>query len=123
MSTIEGFHCMYRLFVLVKYQCVMQGTSPPPPPPPPGLTIGQRDRSIYSTVGSALTYLDARTEFWRQQKPMYARKREKELKKWRPSPTKPKSMEYPFIRYSSRLVQVSVQFIGVGKTRHMNKIV
>ena len=56
-----------------------------------GLVLGQKDRTIYSTVDDALTYLDARTEFWRQQKPMYARKREKELKKYRPSPTRSKA--------------------------------
>ena len=62
----------------------------------PGLAIGQKDRSIYDTVEGALTYLDSRTEFWRQQKPMYARKREKEMKKYRPSPTRPRPMGYPF---------------------------
>lgn len=49
------------------------------------------DHSLYTTVDEALGYLDARTEFWRQQKPMYARKRERELKKYRPAPTRPKS--------------------------------
>ena len=49
------------------------------------------DRSLYTTVDEALGYLDARTEFWRQQKPMYARKRERELKKYRPAPTRPRS--------------------------------
>ncbi|XP_011670214.1 tetratricopeptide repeat protein 25 isoform X1 [Strongylocentrotus purpuratus] len=33
---------------------------------------------IYDLVNEGLQYLDTRTEFWRQQKPMYARKREKE---------------------------------------------
>ena len=56
-----------------------------------GLVVSGGDRSIYTTVDEALGYLDARTEFWRQQKPMYARKRERELKKYRPAPTRPKS--------------------------------
>ena len=67
----------------------------------PGLAVGQKDRSIYDTVEGALTYLDSRTEFWRQQKPMYARKREKEMKKYRPSPTRPRPMGYPCIRFLS----------------------
>ena len=54
----------------------------------PGLATKQKDRSIQETVESALTYLDQRTEFWRQQKPMYARKREKEMKRYKPSPTR-----------------------------------
>ncbi len=40
-------------------------------------------------VQDGISYLDSRTEFWRQQKPIYARKREKELKKWHPQPTRP----------------------------------
>ncbi|XP_071822236.1 outer dynein arm-docking complex subunit 4-like isoform X2 [Apostichopus japonicus] len=32
---------------------------------------------IYDLVSEGIDYLDTRTEFWRQQKPMYARKREK----------------------------------------------
>ncbi len=51
--------------------------------------IGRKDRAIYNTIEDALIYLDSRTEFWRQQKPMYARKREKELKRFKPAPTKP----------------------------------
>ena len=54
-----------------------------------------RDRSLYRTVDEALGYLDARTEFWRQQKPMYARKREREMKKYRPTPTRQKSKGAP----------------------------
>ncbi|XP_039274480.1 outer dynein arm-docking complex subunit 4-like isoform X2 [Styela clava] len=40
--------------------------------------------SIYDLVSSGINYLDTRTEFWRQQKPMYARKRDKALmqQKW-----------------------------------------
>ena len=36
---------------------------------------------IYELVNQGIDYLDTRTEFWRQQKPMYARKREKEVAK------------------------------------------
>ena len=43
-------------------------------------------------IHSELEYLDSRVEFWRQQKPMYARKREKELKKVKPEPTQPIGM-------------------------------
>ena len=32
---------------------------------------------IYELVKGGLTYLETRTEFWRQQKPLYARKKEK----------------------------------------------
>ena len=39
-------------------------------------------------IQDGISYLDARAEFWRQQKPMYTRKREKELKKWKPPPTR-----------------------------------
>lgn len=60
-----------------------------------GLATKQKDRSIQETVESALTYLDQRTEFWRQQKPMYARKREKELKRYKPSPTRFITIRYP----------------------------
>lgn len=43
-------------------------------------------------IHSELEYLDSRVEFWRQQKPMYARRREKELKKIKPEPTQPIGM-------------------------------
>jgi tetratricopeptide (TPR) repeat protein len=61
----------------------------------PGLVVSGGDRSLYTTVDEALGYLDARTEFWRQQKPMYARKRERELKKYRPAPTRSRSKVVP----------------------------
>ena len=51
--------------------------------------ISSNRREICLLVQEGLSYLDSRTEFWRQQKPMYARKREKELKKWNRSPTRP----------------------------------
>lgn len=40
--------------------------------------------SIYDLVTSGINYLDTRTDFWRQQKPMYARKRDRQLmqQKW-----------------------------------------
>nr|XP_002129888.1 tetratricopeptide repeat protein 25 isoform X2 [Ciona intestinalis] len=40
--------------------------------------------SIYDLVTSGINYLDTRTEFWRQQKPMYARKRDRLMmqQKW-----------------------------------------
>ncbi|XP_065834285.1 outer dynein arm-docking complex subunit 4-like [Oscarella lobularis] len=41
--------------------------------------------AIYSLVQSGLSYLDSRVEFWQQQQPMYARKRERELRKWKPA--------------------------------------
>ena len=71
----------------------------PSPSNHPGLVVGRKDKSIYHTVEEALCYLDARTEFWRQQKPMYTRKREKETKKYKPSPTKPQTRQYPFLEW------------------------
>jgi tetratricopeptide (TPR) repeat protein len=53
--------------------------------------IGNTDDTIYGLIHSGMSYLDARAEFWRQQKPMYTRKREKELKKWKPPPTRPQN--------------------------------
>ncbi|XP_070570632.1 outer dynein arm-docking complex subunit 4-like isoform X4 [Ptychodera flava] len=40
-------------------------------------------KAIYDLVSDGLNYLDTRTEFWRQQKPMYARKRDKQEAKGR----------------------------------------
>ena len=39
----------------------------------------QSGQNIYELVCEGLQYLDTRTDFWRQQKPMYARKRDKKL--------------------------------------------
>lgn len=39
---------------------------------------GSRKKSLPSFVTSGLQYLDARSEFWRQQKPIYARKKDAE---------------------------------------------
>ena len=39
-------------------------------------TSSSAGRSIYELVWDGLAYLDTRTEFWRQQKPLYARKRD-----------------------------------------------
>ena len=60
--------------------------------------IGNNDKMIYKLAQEGVDYLDSRTEFWRQQKPMYARKREKELKKWNKPPTRPQA---PFRRTRS----------------------
>ena len=81
--------------------------------------MGGGDRSLYTTVDEALGYLDARTEFWRQQKPMYARKRERELKKYRPAPTKPRSKGMPgaSVDHTKHLLK-ALEDIDNGKTAH-----
>ena len=38
-------------------------------------------QEIHNLALNGLLYLDTRTDFWRQQKPMYARKRDQELQK------------------------------------------
>ena len=60
--------------------------------PAPDLALGGSDIAVDERIHSELEYLDGRVEFWRQQKPMYARKREKELKKIKPEPTQPIGM-------------------------------
>lgn len=76
------------------------------------------DRSLYTTVDEALGYLDARTEFWRQQKPMYARKREQELKKYRPAPTRPRSKGTPGESVDhSKYVLRALEDIDSGRSR------
>ena len=37
----------------------------------------QQEKSIRDLATEGLDYLDTRTDFWRQQKPMYARKRDR----------------------------------------------
>jgi ATP-dependent protease HslVU (ClpYQ) ATPase subunit len=59
-------------------------------PPPPHVTLndhalfhslgfvqGNNDSTIHGLISGGIKYLDSRTEFWRQQKPLYARKKEK----------------------------------------------
>lgn len=53
--------------------------------------IGNKDNSIYTLIDEGISYLDTRAEFWRQQKPMYTRKREKILRRWKPAPTRPQN--------------------------------
>lgn len=36
-------------------------------------------KAIHGLALNGLLYLDTRTDFWRQQKPMYARKRDREM--------------------------------------------
>ena len=38
-------------------------------------------QNIYELVHAGLQYLDTRTDFWRQQKPMYARKRDRVIQR------------------------------------------
>jgi hypothetical protein len=46
----------------------------------PSLGLG-KNQSVKKLAETGIKYLDKRTEFWRQQKPMYARKNEaKQLK-------------------------------------------
>lgn len=47
------------------------------------------NNQIYDLVMGGLNYLESRTEFWRQQKPLYARKKE------RPKPKKPAQKSKP----------------------------
>lgn len=46
----------------------------------PNTTMG---KTIFTLVEEGLMYLDTRTDFWRQQKPMYARRHEKIMQKHR----------------------------------------
>lgn len=41
-------------------------------------TSSKNGQQIYDLACDGLHYLDTRTDFWRQQKPMYSRKREKQ---------------------------------------------
>ena len=41
-------------------------------------TSSRNGQQIYDLACDGLHYLDTRTDFWRQQKPMYSRKREKQ---------------------------------------------
>ena len=92
---VYAYVYVHTAFVTVSINPLTIPPSNPPTLQPSGLVVGQKDKSIYHTVEEALCYLDARTEFWRQQKPMYTRKREKEMKKYKPSPTKPQTRQYP----------------------------
>lgn len=47
------------------------------------------NKPVYELVQSGLTYLDTRTEFWRQQRPLYARKKEK----GKPNPKRKKATQ------------------------------
>ena len=40
---------------------------------------GNNHGTIHGLISGGISYLDTRTEFWRQQKPLYARKKEKPL--------------------------------------------
>ena len=51
--------------------------------------LGSKSTKLYDLIQDGLTYLDTRADFWRQQKPMYARKREQKLRRIKPSVTKP----------------------------------
>jgi hypothetical protein len=44
-----------------------------------GFVQGNNDSTIYGLISGGINYLDSRTEFWRQQKPLYARKKQKPL--------------------------------------------
>lgn len=44
-------------------------------------TSSKNGQQIYDLACDGLHYLDTRTDFWRQQKPMYSRKREKQDKR------------------------------------------
>ena len=56
---------------------------------PVDLMLGSKSTKLYDLIQDGLTYLDTRADFWRQQKPMYARKREQKLRRIKPSLTKP----------------------------------
>jgi len=51
--------------------------------------LGSKSTKLYDLIQDGVTYLDTRADFWRQQKPMYARKREQKLRRIKPSLTKP----------------------------------
>ena len=51
--------------------------------------LGTKSTKLFDLIQNGLAYLDTRADFWRQQKPMYARKREQKLRRIKPSLTKP----------------------------------
>ena len=42
-----------------------------------GFIQGNNHSTIHGLISGGISYLDSRTEFWRQQKPLYARKKQK----------------------------------------------
>ncbi|XP_065888975.1 outer dynein arm-docking complex subunit 4-like [Dysidea avara] len=53
------------------------------------LLLNSKSTKLMDLIQDGLVYLDTRADFWRQQKPMYARKREQQLRRIKPSLTKP----------------------------------
>lgn len=53
------------------------------------LLLNSKSTKLIDLIQDGLAYLDTRADFWRQQKPMYARKREQQLRRIKPSLTKP----------------------------------
>eukprot|EP01137_Pigoraptor_chileana_P005691 Opistho-2@49090 len=54
--------------------------------------VKRSSENMYDLVSGGISYLDTRTEFWRQQKPLYARKTERRIKP-RTSPTREKKTD------------------------------
>lgn len=57
---------------------------------------------LQDVILNCITYLDTRTEFWRQQKPIYARERDRKLtqRKWNKSRQNPPSDPSHFVLQS-----------------------
>ena len=51
--------------------------------------LGTKGTKLFDLIQDGLTYLDTHADFWWQQKPMYALKREQKLCRIKPSLTKP----------------------------------
>lgn len=123
VSLVYSQHNNMHLSVCVQRATVsyplLYSSSLPYPPLPLDLALGRSDNVVDDRIHSELEYLDGRVEFWRQQKPMYARKREKELKKVKPEPTQPIGMS---LRAQSgpsnhaRYVLKSLEEIDAGKS-------
>ena len=54
----------------------------------------KENQPIYELVQGGIDYLDTRTEFWRQQKPLYARKKEKDKRSVEKKKKKPSVAKY-----------------------------
>ena len=69
---------------------------------------------IQEVIVNCISYLDTRTEFWHQQKPIYARERERKLmqQKWNKTRHKPPSDP-------TRFVLKSLEEIDAGKMDFM----
>ena len=75
---------------------------------------GESNKKVRELVQDGLTYLDKRADFWRQQKPLYARKKDKQSKEAKKYATRDQAAVKKLSKFMKKLEEIDAGMKSFG---------